>query len=75
MNRVLKPGGMIACLETSQPEIPVYRQLFRFYFKFIMPLFGKFLQKVIRNIHGYKNLQNDFPGMKNLLNYSQRQVL
>ncbi len=22
MNRVLKPGGMAVCLETSQPEIP-----------------------------------------------------
>ena len=41
MNRVLKPGGMIACLETSQSELPGYRQLFRFYFKFIMPILGK----------------------------------
>ena len=41
MNRVLKPGGMIACLETSQTELPGYRQLFRFYFKFIMPVTWK----------------------------------
>ena len=30
MNRVLKPGGMAVCLETSQPEIPGYRQLIPF---------------------------------------------
>ena len=45
MHRVLKPGGMIACLETSQSEVPGYKQLFRFYFKFIMPLLGKAICK------------------------------
>ena len=25
MRRVLKPGGMAVCLETSQPKIPVYK--------------------------------------------------
>ncbi|RYL94883.1 demethylmenaquinone methyltransferase [Sporolactobacillus sp. THM7-4] len=41
MFRVLKPGGRIVCLETSQPGIPVYKQLYFFYFRFIMPLLGK----------------------------------
>ena len=36
MKRVVKPGGMVVCLETSQSEIPVYRQLFRFYFNHII---------------------------------------
>jgi ubiquinone/menaquinone biosynthesis methyltransferases len=39
--RVLKPGGTFVCLETSQTKIPVYRQLYFFYFRFIMPLLGK----------------------------------
>ncbi|WP_027723765.1 demethylmenaquinone methyltransferase [Tuberibacillus calidus] len=39
--RVLKPGGTLTCLETSQPSIPGYSQLFFFYFRFIMPVLGK----------------------------------
>ncbi|MCG7333881.1 demethylmenaquinone methyltransferase [Sporosarcina sp. ACRSM] len=66
MNRVLKPGGMIACLETSQTEIPVYRQLFRFYFKFIMPLFGKLFAKSFQEYSWLQESADDFPGMKEL---------
>ncbi|MFC4617810.1 demethylmenaquinone methyltransferase [Camelliibacillus cellulosilyticus] len=39
--RVLKPGGTLTCMETSQPEIPGFRQLYFFYFRFIMPILGK----------------------------------
>ncbi|WP_010631659.1 demethylmenaquinone methyltransferase [Sporolactobacillus vineae] len=39
--RVLKPGGTFVCLETSQTYVPVYRQLYFFYFRFIMPFLGK----------------------------------
>lgn len=41
MCRVIKPGGMVVCLETSQPTMPIYTQLYFFYFKRIMPLLGK----------------------------------
>lgn len=41
IRRVLKPGGVLVCLETSKPNIPVYRQLYFFYFKYVMPLLGK----------------------------------
>ncbi|MCG5102925.1 demethylmenaquinone methyltransferase [Oceanobacillus alkalisoli] len=43
MYRVVKPNGKVVCLETSQPEIIGFRQLYFFYFRFIMPLFGKLL--------------------------------
>ena len=66
MKRVLKPGGMIACLDTSQPELPVYRQLFRFYFKFIMPIFGKLLAKSYREYSWLQESAEEFPGMKKL---------
>lgn len=66
MHRVLKPGGMIACLETSQTEIPVYRQLFRLYFKFIMPLFGKLFAKSYKEYSWLQESADDFPGMKSL---------
>ena len=45
MNRVLKPGGMAVCLETSQPTTPGFRQVYYAYFRYIMPLFGKFFAK------------------------------
>ena len=45
MNRVLKPGGMIVCLETSQPTMPVFKQVYKLYFKFVMPVFGKLFAK------------------------------
>ncbi|CAM3057984.1 demethylmenaquinone methyltransferase [Filibacter tadaridae] len=66
MNRVLKPGGMIACLETSQPELPGYRQLFRFYFKFIMPLFGKLFAKSYKEYSWLQESADNFPGRKQL---------
>src|SRR5699024_1832832 len=39
--RVVKPGGKVVCLETSQPTLIGFRQLYFLYFRFIMPLFGK----------------------------------
>ena len=66
MYRVLKPGGMAACLETSQPELPVYRQLFKFYFKNIMPLFGKVFAKSYDEYSWLQESADDFPGRKQL---------
>lgn len=66
MYRVLKPGGMIACLETSQPELPIYRQLFRFYFKLIMPALGKIFAKSYQEYSWLQQSADDFPGRKQL---------
>lgn len=66
MRRVLKPGGMAVCLDTSQSKIPVYRQAFRFYFKYIMPLFGKLFAKSYKEYSWLQESANDFPGMKEL---------
>lgn len=66
MQRVLKPGGMAVCLETSQSEIPGYRQLFRFYFKYIMPLFGKVFAKSFKEYSWLQESANDFLGKKEL---------
>ncbi len=43
--RVLKPGGRLACLETSQPTKPIIKEGFQVYFKYIMPVFGKLFAK------------------------------
>ena len=38
--RVLKPGGELIVLDFSQPQTPVFRSLYRFYFNRILPLVG-----------------------------------
>lgn len=66
MHRVVKPGGMVACLDTSHPEIPIYKQAFRFYFKFIMPILGKVFAKSYEEYSWLQESTDSFPGMKAL---------
>ncbi|RDU36345.1 bifunctional demethylmenaquinone methyltransferase/2-methoxy-6-polyprenyl-1,4-benzoquinol methylase [Neobacillus piezotolerans] len=66
MYRVVKPGGIAVCLETSQPTLPVYRQLYFFYFRFIMPLFGKMFAKSYNEYSWLQESARDFPGAKEL---------
>lgn len=66
MHRVVKPGGIAVCLETSQPTLIGYRQLFYFYFRFIMPLFGKLFAKSYKEYSWLQESARDFPGMKEL---------
>ena len=39
--RVLKPGGMAVILEFSRPRRPPFKQIYSFYFKFILPKIGR----------------------------------
>ncbi|HEY9577667.1 MAG TPA: demethylmenaquinone methyltransferase [Pseudobacillus sp.] len=66
MHRVLKPGGMAVCLETSQPTMIGFRQLYFFYFRFVMPLFGKLFAKSYKEYSWLQESARDFPGMKEL---------
>ncbi len=43
--RVLKPGGVFVILETSIPEKTPYKQGYKFYSKYILPLIGKLFSK------------------------------
>ena len=45
INRVLSPAGAAAILEFSRPRKFPIKQLYRFYFKRIMPLAGKMISK------------------------------
>lgn len=40
MRRVCKPGARVVCLEITQPQTPVFKQLFGFYFNRIVPIIG-----------------------------------
>lgn len=61
MYRVTKPGGISVCLETSQPTLIGYRQLYYFYFRFIMPLFGKIFAKSYDEYAWLHESAKDFP--------------
>ena len=40
MYRVLKPGGSLVCLEFSTPPNAVWRALYNFYLKHLIPFWG-----------------------------------
>ncbi|MBU8879100.1 demethylmenaquinone methyltransferase [Bacillus sp. FJAT-29790] len=66
MHRVVKPGGMAVCLETSQPTMFGYKQAYYFYFRFIMPLFGKIFAKSFKEYSWLQESARDFPDMVEL---------
>jgi demethylmenaquinone methyltransferase / 2-methoxy-6-polyprenyl-1,4-benzoquinol methylase len=66
MQRVVKPGGYVVCLETSQPTLPVFRQLYYFYFKHIMPFLGKLFAKSYKEYAWLHESAKDFPDSKAL---------
>ncbi|HWO95017.1 MAG TPA: demethylmenaquinone methyltransferase [Bacillus sp. (in: firmicutes)] len=68
MYRVAKPGGKVVCLETSQPTLIGYRQLYLLYFKYFMPLLGKMLAKSYSEYSWLQESARDFPGSKELAN-------
>ena len=43
IHRVLKPGGRVVCLDTTPPEKNVLYPFIRFYFRFGIPLLGRFI--------------------------------
>ncbi|MFS1518158.1 demethylmenaquinone methyltransferase [Bacillus sp. SCS-151] len=66
MYRVVKPGGNVVCLETSQPTLPVFRQGYYLYFRFVMPIFGKLFAESFKEYSWLQESAREFPGMKEL---------
>ncbi|MBX8992472.1 demethylmenaquinone methyltransferase [Staphylococcus pettenkoferi] len=64
--RVLKPGGKVVCLETSQPTAPGFKQLYKLYFKFVMPIFGKVFAKSKDEYEWLQQSTFDFPDKEKL---------
>lgn len=45
MHRVLKPGGLCVVLEFTMPVVFPVKQLYKFYFRFILPVIGRMFSK------------------------------
>jgi demethylmenaquinone methyltransferase / 2-methoxy-6-polyprenyl-1,4-benzoquinol methylase len=64
--RLLKPGGRCVVLEFSHPQLPVFRNLFHFYFTRLLPRIGK---AVSGSSSAYQYLPDSvqaFPGQREL---------
>lgn len=66
MCRVVKPGGKVVCLETSQPTMFGFRQIYYLYFQYIMPFLGKLFAKSYKEYSWLQESAKDFPGRKEL---------
>lgn len=66
MTRVVKPGGKVVCLETSQPTVFGVRQLYVLYFRYIMPILGKMLAKSYKEYSWLQESASTFPGIQEL---------
>jgi demethylmenaquinone methyltransferase/2-methoxy-6-polyprenyl-1,4-benzoquinol methylase len=67
MVRVSKPGGRIISLDLGKPKIPVYRELYYFYFYKIMPLITSVFQGKKDAYNYLPNSLDEFPAQEGLL--------
>ncbi len=68
MTRVCKPGGQVLVLEFSKPTLPIWRQVYGFYFANVLPRIGNALAK--NDKEAYRYLQKSvgqFPDGKRLV--------
>lgn len=66
MLRVVKPGGRVVSLEFTKPTVPVFKQVYNFYFDKWVPFLGKFR---VGSVRSYKFLHDSwkaFPHQKHL---------
>ena len=65
--RVLRPGGKVVILEFSKPSLPVIKDFYNFYMRFITPKVGKLVSK---NNEAYQYLNDSvqkFPEKNNFI--------
>jgi len=62
--RVLKPGGVLACLDVGKVHIPVISNLINFYFFRIVPLIGNLLIPGEEMFHYLPNSSTDYPSQE-----------
>ncbi|TWU01861.1 bifunctional demethylmenaquinone methyltransferase/2-methoxy-6-polyprenyl-1,4-benzoquinol methylase UbiE [Neorhodopirellula pilleata] len=53
MVRVCRPGGQVMVLEFSQPWLPILKQLYGFYFRYVLPKVGQMLARNDKSAYEY----------------------
>lgn len=66
MQRVVKPGGMVVCLELSKPTWQPFKGIYYFYFQKVLPLLGKYLVKRYEQYKWLPESLATFPGRAEL---------
>ncbi|MFD3258848.1 demethylmenaquinone methyltransferase [Paenibacillus lentus] len=66
MQRVVKPGGMVVCLELSKPTWQPFKGIYYFYFKKVLPLLGKLFAKRYEQYKWLPDSLSAFPGREEL---------
>ena len=66
--RILKPGGVAVILEFSQPETTPFKQIYNFYFKYILPFWGKIISKDNAAYSYLPESVNEFPYGEQFMN-------
>ncbi|MBU5443964.1 MULTISPECIES: demethylmenaquinone methyltransferase [unclassified Paenibacillus] len=66
MRRVVKPGGMVVCLELSKPTWQPFKSIYYFYFQRILPILGKLIAKRYEQYKWLPDSLAAFPDHKEL---------
>lgn len=66
MKRVVKPGGMVVCLELSKPTWQPFKGLYYFYFRNLLPMLGKIVAKRYEQYKWLPDSLVQFPGRAEL---------
>jgi demethylmenaquinone methyltransferase/2-methoxy-6-polyprenyl-1,4-benzoquinol methylase len=62
MQRVVKPGGKVVCLELSKPTAQPFKSIYYFYFQRVLPLVGKLVAKHYEQYRWLPESLVKFPG-------------
>ena len=66
MKRVVKPGGMVVCLELSKPTWQPFKGIYYFYFEKVLPNLAKVFAKSFEQYKWLPDSLAIFPGRKEL---------
>lgn len=72
MYRVLKPGGVLVVLEFSKPRVFPVKQLYNFYFRNLLPFFGRIFSKDVRAYTYLNESVEAFPDGENFISFMDR---
>jgi demethylmenaquinone methyltransferase / 2-methoxy-6-polyprenyl-1,4-benzoquinol methylase len=66
MQRVVKPGGRVVCLELSKPTWQPFKGIYYLYFEHILPLIGRIVAKSYEQYKWLPESLKSFPGREQL---------